>query len=286
MYPPKFDYYRAQSVSEAVSLLREHSGAEVLAGGHSLLPVMKLRLSQPGVLVDIGRIESLKGITANGDGGFRIGALTTHAEVAADERLPTALTEAASMIGDPQVRNRGTVGGNVAHADPASDLPTVFVALGATFNVQGPDGERQISAEDCFTGLFTTDMRKGEILTSVDIPAQENGTGSAYEKMFNPATRYALVGAAASLTMDGQTCRAAHVAVGSLTPSATHARSVEEALEGQPLDDEVIAAAAARVAGDVGDDLLGDIHASADYRRKMAPVYVRRALMKALSRSG
>lgn len=285
MYPEKFDYYRAQSVSEAISLLREHSRAELLAGGHSLLPVMKLRLSQPGALVDIGRIESLKGITEQPNGGFRIGALTTHAEVAADDRLPAILTEAASVIGDPQVRNRGTVGGNVAHADPASDLPTVFVALKATFNVEGPDGERQITAEDCFTGLFTTDVRKGEILTSIDIPAQENGDVSAYAKMFNPATRYALLGAGVVLAMDGQTCREASVAVGSLTPSALRARSVEAALEGQTLDDETIASAAAQVVDDVGDNLIGDFHASAEYRRKMAPVYVRRALMAALSQS-
>ena len=157
MYPPKFDYHRAESVNEAVNLLKKNDGAKLLAGGHSLLPIMKLRLSDPGTLIDIGRIDDLKGITPLRDGGFRIGALTTHATVEDAENLPDVLTEAAGWIGDPQVRNRGTVGGNVAHADPASDLPTVFTALDATFNLADP-GKREVKADEFFTGLFMTAM--------------------------------------------------------------------------------------------------------------------------------
>ena len=155
MYPYKFDYYRATSVAEALSLLAEHDEAKLLAGGHSLIPVMNLRLSDPGVVIDIGRIDDLKGITTE-NGHCHVGALTTHTQVASNEDVPTVLSEAASMIGDPQVRNRGTVGGNVAHADPASDLPTVFTALGATFHITGQEGSREVAANKFFLALFET----------------------------------------------------------------------------------------------------------------------------------
>ena len=187
MYPPKFDYYRASSVEEAVSLLQEHDGAKLLAGGHSLIPVMNLRLADPGTLVDIGRIDSLRGIDKD-NGRFRIGSLTTHATVAASEHnsLPAALKEAAGMIGDPQVRNRGTVGGNVSHADPSSDLPTVFTALGATFNMTGPVGSRSVAAANFFTELFETALNDDEILTGIEVPAEAAETGSAYTKTVQP----------------------------------------------------------------------------------------------------
>lgn len=284
MYPPKFDYYRANTVDEAVSLLQEHSGAKLLAGGHSLLPVMKLRLSDPAVLIDIGRVEALKGIS-HGNDSSRIGALTTHATIAADEDLPRVLSEAAGWIGDPQVRNRGTVGGNVAHADPASDLPTVFTALEATLEITGANGTRQVGADDFFVDLFATDLRSDEVVTAIVIPRETAGTGSGYAKLFNPASRYAMVGAAASLTVEGGMCTAARVAVGGLTPRATRARSVEQALQGQSLDEDTLASAAERVEDDLGDDLIGDIHAGADYRRSVAPTFVRRALAKAVERA-
>lgn len=284
MYPPKFDYYRANTVEEALSLLREHEHAKLIAGGHSLLPVMKLRLADPGTLIDIGRIESLKGMSHNGD-TIHIGALTVHASVERDENLPRILTEAAAWIGDPQVRNRGTVGGNVAHADPASDLPTVFMALGAKFVVAGMGGERQVDAVDFCTGLFTTDLNPDEVLTGVIIPKERPGTGSAYAKMFNPASRYAMLGAGAVLTREGDTCTEARVAVGGLTPKATRARSVEESLRGRRIDNNALRDAAEQVHDDLGDDLIGDIHASADYRRKVAPTYVLRALEKAWQRA-
>jgi carbon-monoxide dehydrogenase medium subunit len=284
MYPPKFDYYRADSLADAVSMLQQHSGAKVLAGGHSLIPVMNLRLADPGTLIDIGRIKDLKGISVQGN-TVRIGALTTHAMIAASADVPQVLSEAAGMIGDPQVRNRGTIGGNIAHADPASDLPTVLTALGANIHVTGPNGSRTIAADDFFTDLFITALEDGEIVTAVEVAKSGAGTGSAYAKLFNPASRYAMVGAAAVVTVSGGTCTAAGVAVGGLVPSATRAKSVEAALVGKALNAETIAAAATAVQNDLGDDVLGDIHASADYRKAMANVYVKRALQAAADRA-
>jgi carbon-monoxide dehydrogenase medium subunit len=283
MYPPKFDYYRASSVDEAIALMQEHGG-KFLAGGHSLIPVMNLRLADPGALIDIGRLDSLKGISVE-DGMVKIGALTTHAMVAASPDVPRALSEAAGMIGDPQVRNRGTVGGNVSHADPASDLPTVLTALGAKFRIAGSGGMKTIDAADFFTGLFETALGEDDLLVGVGVAAEGAGTGSAYAKLFNPASRYAMVGAAASVTVANGTCSAASVAVGGLTAKATACPSVAAALVGKALDADTIAAAAAAVANDLGDDIIGDMHASADYRRSMAPVFVKRALMKAAERA-
>lgn len=284
MYTPHFDYVRASSVADAVSLLGQHSDAKLLAGGHSLLPVMKLRLASPAMLIDIGHIDGLSGITAE-NGSVRIGALTTHTALATSDLVPTGLAEAAGLIGDPQVRNRGTIGGNVAHADPASDLPTVLTALNATFYLAGPNGERQVAAKDFFVDLFQTALAEGEILTAVEVPPHTNGTGSAYAKMLNPASRYAIIGAAAAITVKGNTCTAADVAVGGLTPCAQQAPSVVAALEGNALNEKTVAAAAEAVQNDLGADLMGDIHASAEYRRAMATVYVRRALTKAVARA-
>ncbi len=283
MYPPKFDYYRASSVEEAIALMQQHDG-KFLAGGHSLIPVMNLRLADPGVVIDIARIDGLKGISAEG-GQIRIGALTTHAMVASSSAVPRVLSEAASMIGDPQVRNRGTVGGNVAHADPASDLPTVFMALRATFHATGPSGSRTISADDFFVDLFETALDEDDMLTAVTISAEGASTGSAYKKLFNPASRYATVGAAAQVTVQGGQISAAGVAIGGLTPKAMRASSVEAVLTGGGLDDDALGVAAAQVANDLGDDILGDMHASSDYRRMMAPVMVKRALISAVARA-
>lgn len=280
MYPPKFDYVRATSVEDALAQLQQ--GAKVLAGGHSLIPALKLRLSEPGALVDIGRLSSLKGISINGNTAT-IGALTTHAMVAAAQGLPAGLTEAAALIGDPQVRNRGTVGGNIAHADPASDLPTVLVALGATINLIGPNGSRSVAAADFFIDLFFTALGDNELVASVDLPLGDGG--SAYAKLFNPASRYAIVGACAKVSVSNGVCAAASVAVGGLTPKATAAPSVNAALVGKALTAENITAAAAQVVNDLGEDVMGDIHASADYRRAMAAVYVARAVQKAAERA-
>jgi carbon-monoxide dehydrogenase medium subunit len=284
MYPPKFEYYRANTIDEALSLLGQHSGAKVLAGGHSLIPAMNIRLAYPGVLIDIGRIAELRGISSE-NGSVRVGALTTHATIAASDQVPQVLSEAAGRIGDPQVRNRGTIGGNIAHADPASDLPTVLVALGATIHATSAGGERMIPAADFFTGILETALQEGEVVTAVTVPASGKGTGSAYTKLANPASRYAMVAAAASVTLDSGKCSNAGVAVGGLTPMATRAKSVESELTGNTLNPEVIAKAAGAVQNDLGDDILEDIHAGAEYRKSMATVFMERALTAAMERA-
>jgi carbon-monoxide dehydrogenase medium subunit len=287
MFASSFDYYRARSLAEAQQLMAAHPGSKLLAGGHSLIPLLKLRLASPSAVVDIGRVPELRGIARKGN-HIRIGALTTHAEVAASADLRAAapaLSEAASMIGDPAVRNRGTVGGNVAHADPASDLPTVLVALDARLIATGPKGERVIAADGFFTGIMTTVLADDEILTAVEVPVSAAGQGSAYEKFSHPASRYAVLGAAAHLTVQGGTCTAARVSIGGLLPSARRARAVETGLTGKPATDATFATAAAQVAADLGTDVTGDIYASAEYRRAMAPVYVKRALAVAATRA-
>ena len=285
MYTPTFDYHRATTLDEALSLLNDNPDAKVLAGGHSLIPAMKLRLANPGTLIDIGRVDDLKGISS-ANGSVTIGSLTTHAMIAASDQVPGGLAEAASMIGDPQVRNKGTIGGNVAHADPGSDLPTVLAALGATFHIAGQGGERSVSAADFFLSLMETSLAAGEILTAIEVPAEGAGTGSAYAKLASPASRYAMVCAAATVTVDGGSCSAVGVSIGGLTMIPLRASSVEEALMGASLDEGSIAAAADAVQNDLGDDLLSDIHASADYRRAMASVFVRYALSAAVERAG
>jgi carbon-monoxide dehydrogenase medium subunit len=289
MFAPSFDYYRAGSIGEAQKLLEEHPGAKLLAGGHSLIPLLKLRLTSPPALIDIGRIAELKGITASG-GTIRIGALTTHSEIAGSAALKAAcpiLPEAAAGIGDAQVRNCGTIGGNVAHADPASDLPTVLRALDARFKVAGAKGERSIPAADFFQGMMTTALADRELLTTVEIDAStaKDGTGMAYAKFVHPASRYAVVGAAAIVTVKNGTCGAAKIAVGGLLPAPVRARAVEQALAGAKLSPESIDKAAALVAKSLGDDVLEDLFASADYRKAMAVVFVKRAVAAAAARA-
>lgn len=287
MYCADFDYHRARSIGEAQQLLADHPGAKLLAGGHSLLPLMKLRLAAPAAVIDIGRLAELRGITVDGT-SLTIGALTTHGELARSEEVRRgvrALAEAAAAIGDPAVRNRGTIGGNVAHADPASDLPIVLVALGAQMAVVGPHGERTVEADQFFTGIMTTALADDEILAAVRVPMASTGQGSAYAKFSHPASRYAVIGTAVVITVaDGQ-CQAARVAVGGLTPCAQRAPSVERALTGQPVSDQTIGEAAARISHDLGD-VDGDLFASAEYRRAVAPVYVERALKAAIARTG
>ena len=288
MFPAQLTYHRAGSVAEAVQLLSDNEGAKLLAGGHSLLPLMKLRLAAPAVLVDIGRIEALRGISAS-NGGITIGALTTHAEIASSDLVQQnapVLAEAAALVGDPAVRNRGTIGGSVSHADPASDQPTVLTALGATFNVTGPGGDRSIAAADFATGLLENALNDNEVLTSISVPSVPSGAGSAYVKFPHPASRYAVVGAAAILAVSGGMCSSASVAVGGVETTPARASSVEAALAGSGLSAAALDAAAAAVGGDLNGDPMGDVFASAEYRRAMASVYVRRALGAAASRAG
>src|SRR5438552_1837621 len=288
MYSANFDYHRAKSLSDAQRLLAANPGAKLLAGGHSLIPLMKLRLATPSALVDIGRIPELRGISRSGD-SIRIGSLTTHAEIAASadvQKSAAALAEAAGLVGDPAVRSRGTIGGNVAHADPASDLPTVLVALNAQVVAIGPKGERTIAADGFFTGIMSTALADDEVVTAIVVPVAARGQGSAYVKFSHPASRYAVIGAAASVTVASGKCSAARIALGGLLPHASRAQAVEKALTGKPLDTASIAAAAAQVGSDLGDEVTGDIFASAAYRTAVAPVYVKRAIAAAAARAG
>jgi carbon-monoxide dehydrogenase medium subunit len=197
MYPAKFDYYRASSVAEAVALLQEHGDAKILAGGHSLIPAMKLRLATPAALIDIGTIGDLRGIGMV-DGAVRIGAMTTYAEVARSTR-DHALHDCCAHVGDAQVRNRGTVGGSLAHNDPSGDMPAVALALEATLEIAGPDGVRYAAADEFLTGLFETTLSDTEILTAIHFPNDIGG--SAYEKVANPASGYAVAGVAAAVNL-------------------------------------------------------------------------------------
>ena len=288
MYSAAFDYHRATSLRNAQQLLQQNPGAKLLAGGHSLVPLLKLRLAAPSAVVDIGRIAELRGIAQEGN-AIRIGALTTHAELAASSDLrksAAALAEAAAAVGDPAVRNRGTIGGNVAHADPASDLPAVLVALDASFIALGSSGERTIAADDFFTGIMTTALTEHEILVGVRVPAAGPGQGSAYVKFSHPASRYAVIGVAARITVQNGSCTEARVALAGLLPHARRVPSVERALVGTKTDTATIATAAAAVAADLGGDVTGDIYASAEYRAAVAPVYIKRAVAAAVARAG
>lgn len=286
MIPGAFQYFAPKTVDEAVRLLKQHGDdAKVLAGGHSLLPAMKLRLAQPGVLVDISKIDALKGISV--DGGIAIGAMTTYRAIETSQDLREAcgvLAECVSKIGDIQVRNCGTIGGSLAHADPAADLPAVALALGATFTVQGPSGTRTINADDMFVDMLTTALQPGELITKVSFPRLGKGAGAAYEKLPNPASRYAIVGVAAyiELDADGHVVKA-RIAVTGAGPKATRQSAAEAALIGGAGDADAITIASEK-SGE-GMEFLGDIHASEEYRRAMVKVYTRRALTSALEQA-
>src|SRR5688500_574002 len=283
MIPAEFDYKRATSLDDAISLLQQSNGeGKFLAGGHSLIPLMKLRLSEPGVLIDIARIPQLQGIREK-DGKVEIGAASTHTDIATSEivrRLCPVVAEAAAEIGDPQVRNRGTIGGSLAHADPAADYPAVMVALDAEIHIKGPGGWRAVKAGDFFQGMFTVDLAEDELIAGVQIaPARTAG----YAKLHQRASHYAIVGVAASLEMDGNTCRSARIG---LTGASTHAQrltQVEASLAGKELSQAIIDAAA-NLAADGLEDVNSDIHASEAYRRAMVKVFTRRANQKAVGR--
>ena len=284
MIPAAFEYVRATSLDDAVAKLKAAgSGAKLIAGGHSLVPLMKLRLSEPSVLIDVGRIPDLAGIRER-DGKIVIGAATVHSEVAASsllrERCPV-VAEAAGMIGDPQVRNRGTVGGSVAHADPSADMPAVLVALNAEIHVKGPGGWRVVMAHDFFQDLFTVNMAPDEIIASVQFTPVRT---SAYAKLVQRASHYAIVGVAAVLEVNGGTIVSARIGVTGATSHAQRLAGVERALANRPLSKATIAAAA-EVAAEGLEGINSDIHASVDYRRAMVPVFTRRALEGALARA-
>jgi carbon-monoxide dehydrogenase medium subunit len=274
MIPAPFDYQRAGSVDEAIELLASHGDdAKLLAGGHSLLPLMKLRLAQPTVLVDIGRIGDLSYVEDSG-GTVRIGALTRHHDVASSdlvrEQVPL-LAEVAGQIGDPQVRHRGTIGGSIAHGDPASDLPAVLLALRGTLVVRGPGGEREIAADDFFTGFLETALAPDDVMTEIRVPAVP-GVGWAFEKFNRRSQDWAIVGVAAALTNGSGGPGVGLINMGS---APLRAAGVEDALRSGS------GAADAAARADEGTEPPGDLNASSEYRRHLAQVLVRRSLERA-----
>jgi aerobic carbon-monoxide dehydrogenase medium subunit len=281
-----FEYYAPTTIQEALSLLTQYGGeAKILAGGHSLLPIMNLRLAQPKALIDIGKIPGLSGIREE-NGTIVIGAMTTHYLVESSSLLKQKvpiLPETAAVIGDVQIRNRGTIGGSIAHADPAGDLPAAAVALDMQLKAVGPRGERTLKAREFFVDILTTALQPDEILTEIRVPVFAAHTGSAYEKFPNPASRYAIVGAAAVVTVDSNgVCQKASIGLNGITGKPVAAVGVEQALVGKRLNDQSIQEAAAKAAD--GLDPLGDIFASAVYRAHLARVYTKRALAKASGR--
>ena len=280
MYPQQFEYVRPSSVEEAVGILASNPDAKILAGGHSLIPAMKLRLAAPGTIVDIGKIDSLVGVTA--DGGVKIGAMTTYAAVIDSDKFGDfpMVTDATKQVGDPSVRNRGTVGGSMAHNDPAADLTAVMLALNASITAQGSGGSRDIALDDLFVGLLTTSLTEDEIVTSVNIPNDFAGAKQAYLKHAHPASGYAVVGVAVTVKEKDGKVESARIAVTGAPEHAMRATSAEAALIGSALDEQSIASAAALSADDLGE-LNGDVYASAEYRAHLIKVLTRRALTKA-----
>ena len=276
-----FHYHRAASVDDAVARLGRDADARLLAGGHSLIPAMKLRLQTPGTLIDIGRLAELDYVRMQ-DGVVAIGAATTHHTIACSgvvaEQIPV-LAQAAAVIGDVQVRNMGTIGGSLAHADPAADYPAAALAGGAQIVVRGPAGERVIDAEDFFVDLYLTSLQADEIITEVRMRATAD-RGACYLKFPHPASRFAVVGCAAVVETSGGACAAAQVAFTGVANAAFRDRAVEDALNGQPPTAEAVAAAAALAAQDA--EVLSDSFADAEYRRHLAVVYAGRALRRAV----
>src|SRR5256714_4324547 len=287
MYSAPFEYHAPATLSEALALLGQYGDeAKVLAGSQSAVRLMKLRLAQPAHLVDLRKVDGLTGVR-EAQGALLIGALTTHAALASSEliraKLPMA-AEAAGQIGDAQVRNLGTIGGSLAHADPSADWPAVTVALDASVKSAGPRGERTVPVEQLITGPLTTVLEPGEILVQVRIPLPGARSGSAYEKLPHPASRFAVVGVAAAVTLDAKgAVQRARVALTGLGPKVSRAASVEQALQGKPTSPDSLKSAASRAAE--GLELRADGTGSADYKAHLAAVYTERALRRAVARA-
>jgi carbon-monoxide dehydrogenase medium subunit len=287
MYPASFDYHTPGSVQEAISLLGKlRDDAKLLAGGHSLIPMMKLRLAQPKHLIDLRKVPGLAGIREDG-GSIAIGAMTTHWQVESSKLLQARIpvvSEAAGMIGDPQVRNLGTIGGSLAHADPAADMPAVMIALGAEFVVEGARGRRTVKVDDFFKGLLMTAVGPDEILVEIRVAVPPAGSGAAYLKFPHPASRFAVVGVCAALTVDGKgICTKTGVGVTGAGTKAVRAKGVEAGLAGKALDQAAIEAAAAKAAD--GVDVQADLQGSAEYKAHLLRVHARRAIEAALGRA-
>jgi aerobic carbon-monoxide dehydrogenase medium subunit len=275
--PTDFDYQAPESLDEAVSTLAGGGeDAKLLAGGHSLLPLMKLRLAAPTLLVDLHKVPGLHGIERQ-DGSFRVGAMTTHAAIADRDELGV-VARAAGLIADQQVRNRGTIGGSLAHGDPASDLPGVLLATEGDVTARGAGGQRTISAAELFEDYMTTALAPDEVLTEVRLPAMD-GFGFGYEKFSRRAEDWAMVGVCALVKASGDSCEDVRIGLTNMGSTPLRASAAEEALRGQPLNAESIAAAADQAAE--GTDPPGDLNATPDYKRHLARVLTRRALAQA-----
>jgi carbon-monoxide dehydrogenase medium subunit len=279
-----FEYSRATSLDDAIAKLRASNGeGKFIAGGHSLVPLMKLRLSEPKTLIDIAHIPGLSGIRKKDD-KIEIGAGTVHHDVATSALLQQAcpmVAEAAAAIGDPQVRNRGTLGGSLAHADPAADYPAAMLALDAEIHVKGPKGPRVVKAHEFFRGLFTVDLAADDIIVGVQFHPVRS---AAYAKLYQRASHFAIVGVAAALDVKSGTIQSVRIGVTGASSHATRLTDVEQALTGKPLSMQSIEAAA-NLAGAKLEDVNSDIHASQEYRRAMVPVFTKRALARALARA-
>lgn len=287
MIPAPFHYHAPATVAEAISLLKDHGAdARLLAGGHSLLPLMKLRLASPTHLIDLRRIPGLREIRPDG-GGVRIGAMATHWMIESSDLLrqrASLLPETAAQIGDLQVRNVGTIGGSVAHADPAADYPAAVLALEATLTAEGSGGQRTIPAAQFFTGLYATALGPEEMLLEVSVQSQGARSGAAYLKFPHPASGFAVVGVAAVIQMDSRGhCERVRVGVTGVAPVPFRARQVEERLTGRAPEADTLAEAAAAAAD--GVEVNADLFAPADYRAHLARVFVRRALASAAERA-
>jgi len=285
MIPPSFEYHAPTSAGEAINLLSVlGSEAKLLAGGHSLLPMMKLRFAQPAHLIDLNRIDSLRGVREQG-GQIVIGAMTTESDIISSallqQKVPL-LPEAARQIADPQVRNRGTIGGDIAHGDPANDHPALCLALEATFTLEGPKGQRSVKAENFFHGIYQTDLAEDEILCDIRIPALAPGTGYAYEKLKRKTGDWATAAAAVVLRLKGDRVESVRIALTNLAPTALRAFAAEQALTGNALTHAVPADAASKAMAicDPAEDLRGD----REYKTAMAGQMVRRALAVAATR--
>ena len=280
MIPAAFDYYAPTSVEEALQLLGSSGDVKVLAGGHSLIPVLKLRLAAPEVIVDLGRIDSLRGIREEDD-TLVIGAMTPHDDVARSSVVAAhalLLSKAVQTVADPQVRHRGTFGGALAHADPAGDLLAPALALDASFVIVGPSGSRTVPAADFFRGLFTTAIGEGEILTEVRVP-KHHGWGAHYEKFSRVAQQWAIVGVAVTVRVDGGAIAQARVALTNMGSVPIRATATEQALVGVAVNAAEIAAAVANIAD--GTQPPSDLNGDGDYRRHLASVLARRAVLAA-----
>lgn len=287
MIPNNFEYFAPTNIEEALVLLDRHGeDGKILSGGQSLIPILKLRLAAPAAVIDIGRIAELKTISVDGE-TIRIGANATHAEIAASAELKAAcplLTETAAQIGDQQVRNRGTIGGSLTHADPAADWPATILALDAEIVVRSSQGQRTIKAADFFLDLMTSAVEHDEIVTEIRVakPAQPNA--AVYLKVPQAASGFAVVGVAAQLAINNGLCEDIRIGVTGLAPKAFRAASLESALRGKPLDESAVASASAQTDAEA-DDAMEDIHASGDYRRHLARVYAKRAVLAAAARA-